>query len=122
MRAENEGVPESAERKALARRRAVDTLRLAAAVAGYAAAQLANGIGPAEARRAVVDAAIELETAAGNLRRLARLSLSPAERRALAVQLVADGWSQARAAELSGIHQRTLWNELRSGRAHGFLA
>jgi hypothetical protein len=68
---------QSARREMLARqavrRQAVTMLRVAEATAGYAAARLSNGLGPAEARRAAVEAAVELVAVAGELRRLERL-------------------------------------------------
>jgi hypothetical protein len=107
-------VPESArraaERKARARaagrrRQAVEELRLAEAVSGYAAGQVANGLAPEEARRAVVEAAAELELIAIGLRRLARLGVE--ERRALARMLHDCGLTQQRVAVLVGVSERT---------------
>jgi hypothetical protein len=68
-----------------ARREAASVLTITAAIAAYAAGRVSNGLGPEQARRAVVDAAAELEAAAAALRRLARLT--PADRRALAAEL-----------------------------------
>ena len=110
-------MPESAElpaaRRALARRRSVDMLRLAESVAGYAAAQLANGLGPEQARRAALDAAAELETIGAELRALALARLSPAGRRALAVELVGGGVSRRAAADLLGCAESTVRADLR---------
>ena len=64
-------MPEPAELSA-ARRRAVDTLRVAEGIAGYAARSLGNGLEPGAARRAALEAAADLERAAAALRRLAR--------------------------------------------------
>ena len=50
-----------------ARRQAVDTLNIASAIAGYAAGAVADGLSPEAARRAVIDAAAELELAASRL-------------------------------------------------------
>lgn len=108
-----------AERKALARRQAVTVLRVAEATAGYAAGQLANGLSPEAARQATLDAADGLEVTAGQLRRLARLDLDPAERRALAVQLAASGLSQRQAARVLGVSKKTVWTYLRPGRGPG---
>lgn len=105
-------VEQSAERKRLARRQSVTVLRLAASIAAYAAGQIGNGLGPAEARRAALDAADELETAAVRLRRLTRLDR--AQRRELVAALAAEGWSQQRIAELVGVDKRTVWNDLRA--------
>ena len=105
-----ESAAKSAERKARARaagrrRQAVEELRLAEAVSGYAAGQVANGLSSEEARRAVVEAAAELELIAIGLRRLARLGVE--ERRALARMLYAHGLTQQRVAVLVGVSERT---------------
>ena len=98
-----------------ARRRAVDTLTIASALAAYAAGQIGNGLSPEEARRAAVDAAAELENLAGNLRRLARTAprLDPAGRRALAVDLAASGLSQRAIAARLGVTKKVIWDDLR---------
>jgi hypothetical protein len=83
----------------------VEELRLAEAVSGYAAGQVANGLSPEEARRAVVEAAAELELIAIGLRRLARLGVE--ERRALARMLHGHGLTQQRVAVLVGVSERT---------------
>jgi hypothetical protein len=110
-------VPESAqrhaERKTRARaagrrRRAADTLRIAEAVAGYAARQVGNGLAPEEARRAVLEAAAELELMAAELRALARLD--GRERRALARQLAGFGMGTKRIAATVGVSERTARN------------
>jgi DNA-directed RNA polymerase specialized sigma24 family protein len=97
-----------------ARRRAVDVLRLAAAIAEYGAGQVGNGLGPEEARRAVVDAAAELEAVAAALRRLARPDrLDRAGRRRLAADLAAGGLSQEAIAARLGVARSTVWSDLR---------
>lgn len=97
-----------------ARRRAVTVLRLAEAVAGYAAGQLADGLSPEQARQAALDVAGELELVAARLRGLAGLAgLSTAERRVLTVRLVASGMSQRQAAERLGVSRRTIAVDLR---------
>ena len=110
------GVPEpdqSAER-----RRAVDALRIAEAVAGYAARQVGNGLGPEEARQAVASAALELEQVAASLRRLARPDpvADSARRRAAALELAADGWDSRAIAERLGVVPKTAQRWLRAGR------
>lgn len=100
----------------VARRRAVDMLRLAESIAGYAAAQLANGLSPEQARRAALDAAGELDAVAGNLRRLAVARLDVAERRALAAELAASGMSARQIAGQIGVAPSTVWDYL-SGRS-----
>jgi hypothetical protein len=121
---DNGRVPTSAEPPArheatareVARRRAVDMLRLAESIAGYAAAQLANGLGPAEARAAALDAAVELDAVAGKLRRLAVARLDAAERRALAVELAGSGMSPRQIAGRIGVAPSTVCDYL-SGRS-----
>ncbi len=113
-----ESAAKSAERKARARaagrrRQAVEELRLAEAVSGYAAGQVANGLSSEEARRAVVEAAAELELIAIGLRRLARLCVE--ERRALARMLAAHGVTQQRVAVLVGVSERTAGITWRAG-------
>ena len=94
-------------REAARRRQAVATLRLAEAVARYAADQVADGLSPAEARQAAIDAAGELAGLAALLRKLTRLG--PAERRSLTRQLTALGMSQREVADRLGISLRTAW-------------
>jgi DNA-directed RNA polymerase specialized sigma24 family protein len=105
--------PETAARDA-ARRQVVGVLRVGASVCAYAAASIVNGLGPAEARRAALDAAVELAGLAGALRRLARLDLDRAQRRAVAVELAASGISQRQIADLLGVHRKTVWSDLRA--------
>lgn len=109
---ENVRVPPNAERKALARsaarrRQAVATLRLAEAIASYAADQAGNGLAPDQARAAVLDAAGELAELAAVLRRLTRLG--PAERRRRAVQLTGLGMSKREVAIRLGVSERSVW-------------
>ena len=112
-------MPDSPERgtREAARRRAVDVLRIAEAVAGYAAKSVGNGLEPEAARLAVIDAAAELELAASRLRRLARPDDS-APRRAEALELAADGLSRRQIAERLGVSGETARRYLRvsSGR------
>ena len=69
----------SAERERLApedgRRQAAALLRLSESVSRYAAGQVSDGLSPAEARRAVIEAAGELAELARSLRRLAWLEI-----------------------------------------------
>jgi Homeodomain-like domain len=97
-----------------ARRRAVNTLRVAEAVARYGAEAVGNGLGPEEARRAAVEVAVELEHVAATLRRLARTArLDPAGRRVLVVDLAASGLSQRAIAARLGVSKRTVFDDLR---------
>ena len=111
-----ESAAQSAERKALARRAAVDTLKIASAIADYAASAIGDGLSPEAARRATLDAAGELEITATSLRRLVLGRLSPAERRALAVALAADGLTVRQIAARLGRSERQVQDYLR-GRA-----
>jgi DNA-binding NarL/FixJ family response regulator len=109
-------VQPSARRETLtreaARRQAVATLHLASAIADYAARSIADGLSPQQARAATADAAAELAELAALLRRLTELDLDPAGRRALAVQLAADGLSHRRIAAQIGRSKRTVWGYL----------
>jgi Homeodomain-like domain-containing protein len=97
-----------------ARRRAVDVLTIASAIADYGARSIGNGLGPDEARRAAVEVAVELEHVAATLRRLARTDrLDPAGRRALAAELAADGISQRQIAARLGVTKKVIWDDLR---------
>ena len=109
-------MPEPAER--VTRGRVVDLLRIAESIAGYAAGQVGNGLGQAEARSAAVDVAADLEVIASRLRELARLDLDAAGRRALALELAAAGWSRQAIAERLGVTAETARRYLRvsSGR------
>ena len=91
-------------REAARRRQAVATLRLAEAVARYAADQMANGLAPEQARAAAIDAAGELAELAALLRKLTRLG--PAERRELALELGGLGWDKHRIAVRLGLSDR----------------
>lgn len=100
-----------------ARRQAVDTLNIVSAIAGYTAVAVADGLSPEAARLAVVDAAAELELAASALRRLARPEPS-ADRRAVARELDALGWSRQDIAERLGVNLETARRYLRARPAH----
>ena len=108
--ADNGGMLEPAERGT--RARAVDTLKIASAVASYAARSLGNGLEPEEARRAALEAAADLEAAASALRRLARpdpvADPGAARRRALALELTAAGWPRQAIAERLGVTAETV--------------
>ena len=96
------------------RRRAVDALNIASAVASYAARSLGNGLGPEEARAAALEAAAGLEETAAALRRLARPDGS-ARRRAAALELAAAGWPRQAIAEQLGVSGETARRWLRAG-------
>ncbi len=108
-------VPSSASLPArqAARRESVTLLRVVSATAAYAAGQLANGLSPQQARVAALEAAAEMEQAASVLRALTLARLTPAERRRLAVQLVASGTSQREAARQVDVSPRRVWDYLR---------
>jgi transposase len=96
-----------------ARREAVDVLTVASAVAAYSARSIGNGLSPAEASRAALATAAELEHIAATLRRLARLDLlDRAERRRLVAELAATGMSQRAIAAAVGVDKRTVWGDL----------
>lgn len=98
-------------RSARRRRDAVAALRLAAVTAGYAADQLADGLSPAEARVAALDASAELVELAEVLRRAVRLSR--AERQKLAVLWIELGHlSRREIAGRLGVSERTVWRYL----------
>ena len=92
-------------------------LRVGEMMCGYAAAQLANGLSPRQARAAAAEAASELSEVAAALRHLARPSAS--ERRALVGQLTALGLSRVEVARRLGCSERTVYRCLRSGPAGG---
>ncbi len=117
--ADNRDMPEPAER--VTRARVVDLLRIAEGIAGYAAREVGNGLGPDEARRAALEAAAELELAASRLRRLARPDDS-AQRRAVAVELAAAGWPREAIAERLGVTGETARRYLRARPAQGLRA
>ena len=114
-------MPDSPERgtREAARRQAVDTLNIASAIAGYAAGAVADGLSPEAARRAVVDAAAELELAASRLRRLAGRPRAPdtGARRAVAAELAAAGVPAAQVAVRLGVHPSTVrkWRHRAAG-------
>lgn len=111
-------MPEPVER--VTRARVVDLLRIAEGIAGYAARSLGNGLEPEEARRAVAEAALELEQITATLRRLARPDpvADSAARRAVALELAASGWPARAIAERLGVNPETARRYLRvsSGR------
>jgi hypothetical protein len=99
------------------RREAATLLRLIENTAGYAARQLANGLSPAQARLAAIDAAGELEMAAAALRRLARL---PARQRAaLAALWAGRGMGTHEIAVRLGVSDHTAWHYRNGRRADG---
>ena len=106
----------SAERERLARedgrRQAAALLRLSESVSRYAAGQVSDGLSPAEARRAVIEAAGALAELARSLRRLAWLD-DPAERRAVARELAADGMSRRDVADRLGVSETSVRNYVR---------
>jgi hypothetical protein len=92
------------KRRAAERREAVALLRLVADLAGYAAAQVGNGLSPADARAAIGEAAAEFDAAAAGLRRMGAL----AERRNLARLLLAQGMTGAQITARTGISEKTI--------------
>jgi DNA-directed RNA polymerase specialized sigma24 family protein len=100
-----------AAREAARRREAMAALRVAEATIVYAQRQIGNGLSPAQARQAALEAAGELEVLAGELRRAIRLG--PAERRVLARQLAALGMSRREVAARLGVSERAVWGYLR---------
>jgi DNA-binding NarL/FixJ family response regulator len=101
-----------ARARAAARRRAADVLRLAAAVAGYAAGQVSDGLSPVEAQCATWQAAEELTAIVVQLRRLGRVD--PAGRRALALELAGAGVPRREIADRLGVTPSTVRGYLRS--------
>lgn len=106
-----------AERERLARedgrRQAAALLRLSESVSRYAAGQVADGLSPAEARRAVIEAAGALAELARSLRRLAWLD-DPAERRVVARELAAGGMSRRDVADRLGVSETAVRGYLNS--------
>ncbi len=96
-----------------ARRQAIHALRLAEAVAGYAAGQVSDGLSPEQARRAVIEAAGALAELARSLRRVAWLD-DPAERRAAARELAAGGMSRRDVADRLGVSETAVRGYLNS--------
>ena len=110
-----ESAEKSARRKALAReasrrRAAVRALQIGECTCRYAASQLANGIGPAEAQDLVLEMAAELTAVVAIMRRAAWLST--AERRALAAELRGLGLPVKQIADRLGVSDRTVRNYL----------
>lgn len=85
-------------------------LNISGGVLIHATRRLGNGLPPEQARAVVVEAAGELAVLAAELRKLTRLG--PAERRALAVQLVALGMTRHEAAIRLGVSDRAVTNYL----------
>ena len=113
-------MPESAEtkarRKAVARaaerrRRAVAELRLAESLCGYAAAQLANGLSPEQARLAALETAGELTAIAAVVRRAAWTTT--ADRRRLAAMWAGRGLPTKAIADRLGVSDWTVRAYLR---------
>ena len=101
-------------------------LRIAEGICGYAGRAVMDGLSPEAARRAVIDAAAELELAASRLRRLAgpgpvadsaARQDEAARRRAVAVELAAEGVPAAQAAVRLGVHPSTVrkWRRRAAG-------
>ena len=102
----------SAERNRLAdeagrRHQAAALLRVGESVSRYAAGQVSDGLSPAEARRAVIEAAGALAELARSLRRLAWPD-DPAERRAVARELAALGVPREEIAARLGVSVRAV--------------
>jgi hypothetical protein len=111
--------PAALARDAARRRQAITVLRIAASIAGYAAAQLGE-LDPDEARQATMYAALELERTAEILRRLVIAAVTDpqraeaARRRALAAELAGQDVPLAEIAGRLGISQETARGYLRS--------
>ena len=86
-------------------------LRLAALAAGYAAGQVSDGLGPAEAQCAVRQAAETLAEVVVELRRLA--PLEPGERRAAAAEMAGLGIPRREISSRLGITESTVRKYLR---------
>jgi hypothetical protein len=93
------------KRRAAERREAVALLRLVADLAGYAAAQVGNGLSPADARAAIGEVAAEIDAAAARLRRMGAL----AERRNLARLLLGQGMTGTQVAARVGLSEKTVY-------------
>jgi len=102
-------------RRAAERREAVALLRLIADLAAYSAAQIGNGLSPAEARLAVGQVAGDLAETAARLRRMAR-PLEAAERRRTVGVLFAQGMSGAQVAARVGLSEKSVYR-YRAGRS-----
>ena len=94
-------------RRSAERREAVALLRLVVDLAAYGAAQVGNGLAPAEARAAVGELAGELAEAAIRLRRMSRPG--PAERRMIVRLLFAQGMSGAQVAARVGLSEKSCY-------------
>jgi DNA-directed RNA polymerase specialized sigma24 family protein len=94
-------------RRAAERREAVALLKLVADLASYGAAQVGNGLAPADALAAVREVAGELDAAAARLRRIARPG--PAERRTIVRLLFAQGLSGAQVAARVGLSEKSVY-------------
>jgi hypothetical protein len=111
------GLAKRAAREAERRREAAALLRLMASACGYSAEQISNGMGPAEARQAVVEMAGEFAVAAQSLRRLARL---PARQRAaLGAFLAGQGMGTQEIATRLGVCAHTAWHYQHGRRGDG---
>jgi hypothetical protein len=98
-------------RQAGRRRQAIVALRVGEAACAEAASILGNGVGPVEARRAAMEAAVELVAVAEALRRSVRLSRF--ERQRLARLWIGQGHLSARqVADRLGVGERTVWRYL----------
>jgi hypothetical protein len=106
-----------AVREAERRRQAAATLRLTASSCTYAAAQLADGLPPGDARLAAIEMAGELEAVAASLRRAVRLG--PAERRPLARMWAAAQVPTREIAARLGVSDRAARNYARGRRSDG---
>ncbi len=98
------------QREAQRRREAAGLLMITAATAAYASRQLQNGLTPAEAQMAMVEAAADMAAASGSLRRLARPTLE--QRRLIALMWVGAGVSKPEIAARLGVCERTVWRYL----------
>jgi hypothetical protein len=113
------GSPEQkrAMREADRRRQAADLARLTAAICEYTSVRVSNGMGPAEARDAIVELAGELSVASASLRRLARL---PARERAHLARLWAGlGMGTQEIATRLGVSMHSAWNYKNGRRSDG---
>ena len=106
-------VVRDARARATARRRAADVLRLAAGCAGYAAGQVGDGLGPAEADAAVRQAAEALAAVVLELRVLA--PLEPGEVREAVAEMAGLGIPRAEISRRLGLSQKAVRVYLRRG-------
>ena len=117
---ESDAVRKRLAREAERRRSAARLLAIAECGCRYAAGQLANGIGPAEARGVAGEMAAELSVVARELRRLTRMG--PDERRAQARHLAALGWPTGRIAMQLGVCDRTVRYYVRGRASHSSIS